>query len=50
MLPGRTESSVKNHWNATMRRKFKANDPMENAPLRKYIRSLMVRASGLRPH
>ncbi|KAM7254858.1 hypothetical protein ACFE04_020099 [Oxalis oulophora] len=48
IIPGRTESSVKNHWNATMRRQFSTDKPKyryrppKSSFLLDYIKTLNV--------
>ncbi|XP_057491382.1 transcription factor MYB98-like [Actinidia eriantha] len=39
-LPGRTENTIKNHWNATKRRRFSKQKDKPNSILQEYIKSL----------
>ncbi|XP_052190009.1 transcription factor MYB98-like [Diospyros lotus] len=45
MLPGRSENAIKNHWNATKRRKCKSKGPCRSI-LKEYIKSLQALKSS----
>ncbi|XP_022735616.1 transcription factor MYB98-like [Durio zibethinus] len=51
-LPGRTENSIKNHWNATKRRQFSKRKCRSKYPrgsiLQEYIKSLNLESSSTR--
>lgn len=53
-LPGRTENSIKNHWNATKRRQFSKRKCRSKYPraslLQDYIKSLNLDAAGSSKH